>query len=248
MNPAAWPTRFSMPKLSGSPKLSPCYDAHGACEVGIDEAGRGPLFGRVYSAAVVLPKDDTFEHARMKDSKKFHSAKKIDEAAQYIKDNALFWAVAWCDEGDIDVMNIRQATFRAMHSAVRQVMGRSGVDILLLVDGNDFKPMTTFDSELQCQIAIPHMCFEGGDNTYSAIAAASILAKTERDRYIEDLCLKYPLLDEHYGLKSHKGYGTRRHLDAIHEHGISPWHRRSFGMCKTAIDNCEFAGVKKYSL
>ena len=237
-----------MPKLPAPSALAACHDAHGTPEIGVDEAGRGPLFGRVYSAAVVLPKDDTFEHARMKDSKKFHSVKKIGEAAQYIKDNAVFWAVAWRDESDIGVMNIRQATFRAMHSAVRQIIGRGGTDMLILVDGNDFKPMTTFDDTLQCQVAIPHMCFEGGDNTYSAIAAASILAKTERDRYIEDMCLKYPLLDEQYGMRSHKGYGTRRHLDAIRKHGVSPWHRKSFGMCKTASDNCGFVGVEKYSL
>lgn len=248
MNLGSWKDKAPMPKLPGTPSLAACHDMQGALEVGVDEAGRGPLFGRVYSAAVVLPKDDTFEHARMKDSKKFHSVKKIGEAAQYIKDNALFWAVAWCDESDIDVMNIRQATFRAMHGAVRQIMVRSGTDMLILVDGNDFKPITTFDDGLQCQIPIPHMCFEGGDNTYSAIAAASILAKTERDRYIEGLCLRFPLLDQQYGIRSHKGYGTRRHLDAIREHGVTPWHRRSFGVCKTAGDNCEFAGVKKNSL
>ena len=227
-----------MPKYSDITSISACYNNDKVVEIGIDEAGRGPLFGRVYTAAVVLPKDDCFEHTRMKDSKKFHSVKKINEVAEYIKKNALYWAVAWCDEKEIDTINIRQATFRAMHQAIRKIMSDSNSnDTLLLIDGNDFKPYAVFDDVTQCQTAIPHLCFEGGDNKYSAIAAASILAKTERDKYIEDMCKKYPMLDEIYSVGSHKGYGTKKHLDAIKEHGISPWHRKSFGICKISKNN-----------
>ena len=227
-----------MPKYSDIAPISACYNNDNTLEVGIDEAGRGPLFGRVYTAAVVLPKDDSFEHSRMKDSKKFHSVKKINEAAEYIKKNALYWTVAWCDENDIDTINIRQATFRAMHQAIKKVRSDSkSENLLLLVDGNDFKPYITFDDNTQCQTSIPYLCFEGGDNKYSTIAAASILAKTERDKYISDMCMKFPLLDKTYGISSHKGYGTKKHLDAIKEHGISPWHRKSFGICKNSKNN-----------
>lgn len=229
-----------MPKYSGANHLSACYNNDNIAEIGIDEAGRGPLFGRVYTAAVILPKTNDFEHHRMKDSKRFHSNKKINETAQYIKDNAISWGVAWCDEKDVDTVNIRQATFRAMHIAIRKLITSNNSNVLLLVDGNDFKPYTVFNETTQCQVAVPHLCFEGGDNKYSAIAAASILAKTERDKYIEDMCAEHPLLDEIYGLRSHKGYGTKKHLDAIRDHGISPWHRESFGICKVSKINDKF--------
>lgn len=230
-----------MPKSSSTVSLSPCYNDNETLEIGIDEAGRGPLFGRVYTAAVVLPKSETFDHSLMKDSKKFHSAKKINEAAEYIKKNALFWKVAWSDEDTVDKINIRQATFRAMHDAIREIVSKSGTsDLLLLVDGNDFKTYSMFDESTQCQVCVPHLCFEGGDNKYSAIAAASILAKTSRDQYIEDLCKTHPALDTLYGIGSHKGYGTKKHLEAIRDHGVTPWHRKSFGICKSAKLNNGF--------
>ncbi len=230
-----------MPKSSSTASLSSCYNDDNTLEIGIDEAGRGPLFGRVYTAAVVLPKSDVFNHSLMKDSKRFHSVKKINEAAKYIKENALFWKVSWSDENVVDQINIRQATFRAMHEAIRNIISESGtVEPLLLVDGNDFKTYTVFDDTSQCQTCVPHLCFEGGDNKYSAIAAASILAKTSRDEYIEELCKTHPLLDTLYGIGSHKGYGTKKHLDAIKEHGTTPWHRKSFGICKSAKLNSAF--------
>ena len=115
-------------------------------EIGVDEAGRGPLFGRVYSAAVVLPDFENFDHSLMKDSKCFTSIKKINEAADYIKKNAIAWAVAYTDETMIDTINIRQATFKAMHSAIRDVLKKLNVSnekVRLLVDGNDFKTYMT---------------------------------------------------------------------------------------------------------
>lgn len=209
-------------------------------EIGSDEAGRGPMFGRVYSAAVVLPKDDSFEHHKMKDSKKFHSKKKIEEVADYIKENAIAWSVKYADETTIDTINILQATQQAMHEAISDVKTQmmrlnptlKPSDILLLIDGNYFNPMTHFNKTTNKIEYIPYKMIEGGDNKYTSIAAASILAKVERDKYIEELCQENPELCEHYGIDSNKGYGSKRHLDGIKQYGITKWHRRSFGICK----------------
>ena len=149
-------------------------------EIGIDEAGRGPMFGRVYTAAVVLPKDDSFEHYKMKDSKKFHSKKKINEVAEYIKQHAIYWSVQWEDEKIIDKINIRNATHSAMHKAIKNVIIPNKMT-LLLVDGNDFKPYLIINENKGLE-QIDHVTIEGGDNKFSAIAAASILAKVERDK------------------------------------------------------------------
>ena len=160
-----------MPRKSTKEPLKPYYTEDFKYEVGIDEVGRGPMLGRVYTAAVILPKNDSFDHSKMKDSKRFSSKKKINEVAKYIKENALFWKVSWSDENVVDQINIRQATFRAMHEAIRNIISESGtVEPLLLVDGNDFKTYTIFDDTSQCQTCVPHLCFEGGDNKYSAIA------------------------------------------------------------------------------
>lgn len=211
-------------------------------EIGADEAGRGPMFGRVYSAAVVLPKDDSFDHSKMKDSKKFHSKKKIEDAATYIKNNAIAWSVKYADEAKIDEINILQATQMAMHDAINDVraqLHKSGVwngetkELTLLIDGNYFNRMTNFNKKSGKIEVIPYKMIEGGDNKYSSIAAASILAKVERDAYIEELCKENPELVEHYGIDSNKGYGSKKHMDGIKEHGITKWHRRSFGICKT---------------
>jgi ribonuclease HII len=105
-------------------------------------------------------------------------------------------------------------------------------DYLLLIDGNDFIPLLNYDDETSEVETYPHVCVEGGDNTYACIAAASILAKVARDDYIEKLCDQYPVLDELYSLRGNKGYGAKKHLDGIREHGITQWHRRSYGICK----------------
>ena len=211
-------------------------------EIGVDEAGRGPLFGRVYAAAVILPKDPATEYdfSQMKDSKKFHSKKKIAHVADYIKQNAIAWAVAYEDEAAIDKMNILQATQSAMHKAIKsciEIAEKKALDgapptIQLLIDGNYFNSITTYDKVRGKIIAMPHVCIEGGDDKYAAIAAASILAKVSRDSYIEDLCAENSELNEKYGILSNKGYGARRHIDGIRAHGITIWHRRSFGPCK----------------
>jgi len=214
-------------------------------EIGIDEAGRGPMLGRVYTAAVILPKDNTFDHSLMKDSKRFHSEKKIKEAEEYIKKNAIIWSVQYSEREEIDKLNIRNATHVAMHKCVLDIIQRlngisnnsaaaaaKAAEYHLLVDGNDFKPFLIM-SEVDGFVQVPHTCIEGGDNKYSAIAAGSILAKVARDQYIEDLCKEHPELDERYGLLKNKGYGTKIHMDGIKKYGISPFHRTSFGICST---------------
>jgi len=206
--------------------LKPYYYNNEKLEIGIDEAGRGPLFGRIYTAAVILPKDDNFNHSLMKDSKKFHSKKKITETANYIKNNSISWAISFEDEKVIDEINILQATQKSMHNCILNLINKmKKSDYILLIDGNYFNPL-----EID-QINIESICIEGGDNKYSSIAAASILAKVERDKYIEDICETNPDLSEKYNLHSNKGYGTKKHLEGINKYGITKWHRKSFGIC-----------------
>ena len=207
-------------------------------ECGIDEAGRGPMFGRVYAGLVVLPKDDSFDHLQMKDSKKFHSKNKkiIEQVAEYIKENAIAWAVEYEDEQTIDEINILQATQSAMHKCIKTVLTKIPdlylENILLLVDGNYFKPYTVLNKTKTKMETIRYQMIEGGDNKYTSIAAASILAKVARDTYINDLCALNPELIDHYGIDSNKGYGSKKHMDGIKQHGITKWHRKTFGICK----------------
>jgi ribonuclease HII len=221
---------------------------HGTIEIGADEAGRGPMLGRVYSGAVVLPKDDSFDHFKMKDSKKFTSKnpKKIQEVAEYIKDKAIAWAVEYEDERVIDEINILQATQSAMHKAIKSVikqlqekqqvaLGPNYENMLLLIDGNYFKQLTILNQGKTKLVTVNYETVEGGDNKFTAIAAASILAKTERDKYIDELCEKNPELIERYGIDSNKGYGSKKHMDGIRTHGITIWHRRTFGLCKEYV-------------
>jgi ribonuclease HII len=206
-------------------------------EIGIDEAGRGPMFGRVYTAAVILPKDiESFNHDNLRDSKKFTSTKKITELSNYIKENAIAWSIQYEDEKSIDTINIRQATLKSMHHCITDILSKLTAhenSYQLLVDGNDFKPYMHFERGSTQYIQIPHLCVEGGDNTYTCIAAASILAKVARDEYIIELCEEYPDLKERYSIHTNKGYGTKKHMDGIKEHGITQWHRQSYGICKT---------------
>jgi ribonuclease HII len=216
-------------------------------EIGIDEAGRGPMFGRVYTAAVVLPKNTNFKYELLKDSKKFSSVKKINEVAEYIKENALGWAVSYEDENVIDKINIRNATFSAMHKSIENIISnlkqndQIGNEFYLLVDGNDFKPYTYLNHKSNIIEQVNHITIEGGDNKFSSIAAASILAKVERDKYIIELCNCYKKLDVYYNLSKNKGYGTSLHLNGIKNIGITPWHRKTYGCCKEAkLNNYDF--------
>jgi len=217
-------------------------------EIGVDEAGRGPLFGSVYTAAVILPKDDTFNHSIIKDSKKFHSKQKIEEVANYIKQHALAWYVSYEDEYTIDNINILQATQKSMHTSIFEVRKqynakmnkeckeeRKDYTYNLLIDGNYFNTISYLNKKTNKIECISHKCIEGGDNKYTCIAAASILAKVERDKYIDELCIKNPDLIEKYGINSNKGYGAKKHIDGIKEYGITIWHRKSFGICKQFV-------------
>ena len=227
----------------------PLETTHDICnqfEIGVDEAGRGPMFGRLYVAAAVLPKHG-FSHELMKDSKKFTNKEKLRETAEYIKQNAVAWDIQYIENDVIDKQNILKCVMIGMHEAIKQVISKLEQiaatepnneytrKIMLLIDGNYFTPHIVFDEETQSVREIPFETIEGGDNKYTCIAAASILAKVAHDEYIADICEKYPVLIERYGLDSHVGYGTKRHLDGIKEHGITQWHRRTFGSCKTAV-------------
>ena len=162
--------------------LATFYNKENKIEIGVDEAGRGPLFGRLYVGAVVLPKNNEFRHDLMKDSKKFSSKKKIKEVAEYIKENAVTWSVEYVEHDVIDAINIRQSVFKGMHQAINTIVEKLGKDgVFLMVDGNDFKPYSYFDDTSEELLTLPHDTFEGGDNRFTNIAAASILAKVSRD-------------------------------------------------------------------
>ena len=204
------------------------YDNNEIQEIGIDEVGRGPMFGRVYTAAVVLPKNNDYKHELMKDSKKFTSEKKLIETANYIKQNAIYYSITYEDEKSIDLNNIKEATHLSMHKSIKNIPNY--YNSLLLVDGINFKPLTYFKDNIINEVN--HICIEKGDSKYTAIAAASILAKVERDAYINDLCEKNKFLVEYYDLKKNKGYGTKKHMEGIVKYGISEMHRKTFGVCK----------------
>jgi ribonuclease HII len=218
--------------------LSLKYNPENHFEIGIDEAGRGPLFGRLYVAAVVLPEDSSlFSNPDIKDSKKIKNKKKMNALSDYIKENARAWAIHPIEHDVIDKINIRQAVFQGMHTCIKEIIDKLKINPIhtktfLLVDGNDFKPYSMFDNEKETLFTIPHETIEGGDNKYTAIAAASILAKCARDNYIDELCRENPLLCERYSIHSNMGYGTKAHLEGILEHGITQWHRVSYARCK----------------
>lgn len=243
------PKKLKIIKEKTKNVLKSCHNEdENVFEIGVDEAGRGPLFGRVYTAAVILPKDGSFDFSKVKDSKKFHSKNKIEEAAEYVKQNALAWYVSFEDEKKIDEINILQATQLSMHNSINEVRKnynkvmkdngkkeRIDFNYSLLIDGNYFNPITYLNKETNRIETLPYITVEGGDNKYASIAAASILAKVERDKYIEELCEENPELSEHYGIDSNKGYGAKKHMDGIKQHGITIWHRRSFAPCKNYV-------------
>lgn len=221
--------------------MKPFYDMTSTItEIGVDESGRGPLFGRVYTAAVVLPRSlDTLDLSLIKDSKKFHSTKKIKMVSDYIKQHATAWSISYSDESYIDNTNISHATLESMKCSIVGVINhyekKPSDKFHLLIDGNYFKPLICLHDNVNSISTYNHTCIPNGDDTYSSIAAASILAKVARDDYIVDMCSQYPCLDEHYGLLSNKGYGTKKHIDGIKTHGITEWHRKTFKPCNLYI-------------
>jgi ribonuclease HII len=225
-----------MPSVS----LPPFHDATVPYEIALDECGRGPMFGRVYAAAVILPNDtELFDYSLMKDSKKIHSKKKMRELAEYIRTHAVYTSVQYEEADVVDRVNILQADMLCMHKCIREIMDNPMIpntvsNTSILVDGNYFKPYGIYDEATETLRFIPHTTIEKGDGKYASIAAASILAKYERDTYIEELCREYPILSERYALDRNMGYGTKAHMDGIATYGITQWHRRSFGACKSA--------------
>lgn len=225
-----------MPKQQQITLQKSLFPTSAVMEVGIDEAGRGPLFGRVYAAAVVLPKDGSFPHELMKDSKRFTSRKKLDEAAYIIMEKAMAYSVQFAENTEVDELNPLKATMKIMNRAVTEIMEKTsslGNNIHLLIDGSYFTP-TPRKGKNGTIVYLPYTCVTSGDNTYTSIAAASILAKHHRDNYIDEMCDKHPGLDELYDLRRNKGYGTKAHLKGITDYGITKWHRRTFGKCKEA--------------
>ena len=197
-------------------------------EVGIDEAGRGCLFGPVCVAAVIWPKQDPLykdkEPPEIKDSKKVSEKKRLI-LKDYIEQNAIAWSVQFLSHEEIDKTNILKATMIGMHRCVDDIRKQAKIQTIL-VDGNHFQAYT--DENLDC---IDHECVIGGDDTYKSIAAASILAKTHRDNYILELSKTNENLEK-YGIPKNKGYGTKQHMDALKQLGPIQGHRLSFKPCQ----------------
>ena len=194
----------------------------GNIEVGIDEAGRGCLLGPVCVGAVILPTlEDNPPPYEIKDSKKV-SEKKRKVLREYIQENAIAYSIQLIPEADIDDINILQATVKGMHLCLNDILNQIEIDTIL-VDGNYFK---IYNHPVSGE-PIDHVCVKGGDNEYLNIAAASILAKDFRDEYMENLTRKNPILEK-YAIQKNKGYGTKVHMNAIKEHGLTEWHRKSF--------------------
>lgn len=187
--------------------LKPYMEA-GRLEAGCDEAGRGPLAGPVFAAAVILPED--FHHPLLNDSKQM-SEKNRDLLRPIIEREAVAWAVEQVSAEEIDSLNILWASVTGMQRAVRRLDPRPD---FLLIDGNKFRPFDGFAYKTVVK----------GDATYASIAAASVLAKTYRDEYMRKLALEYP----QYGWERNMGYPTREHIDAIREFGFTEHHRKSF--------------------
>jgi len=184
-------------------------------EAGCDEAGRGCLAGPVFAAAVILPKN--FRHPVLNDSKKL-TAKQRFELRDEIINSAVAWKVALVDNAEIDEINILRASIKAMHLAVD---GLEKPPQFLLIDGNMFFPYKD----------LKHKTIIRGDGLFFSIAAASVLAKTFRDEYMEKIHFEYP----EYGWNRNKGYPTSFHREALLRHGLTPYHRRSFSLFNTQL-------------
>jgi ribonuclease HII len=188
-------------------------------EVGIDEAGRGCLMGRVYVGLVILPKEEPPEDSlwwKIRDSKKL-SPKKRAEYRKFIQENALEWRVEYADVEEIEKHNILHATILAAHRGLHHLKKRPE---LILMDGSYFK----FYMDPYTDAPVSHVCVAKGDDSYLSIAAASILAKEARDEWVAEVAQDNP----QYGWEKNKGYGTKQHRDAILEHGVTSHHRMSF--------------------
>lgn len=192
------------------------YMIEGVVEAGCDEAGRGPLAGSVFAAAVILPPD--FSNDILNDSKQLTERQRC-MLREVIEREAIAWAVAEVTAEEIDKINILQASLLGMHRALDQL---TVVPEHILVDGNKWKPYVPPEGLLE----VPARTVVKGDATYMSIAAASILAKTYRDDYMLRLHEQYPM----YGWDENKGYPTAAHYEAIRQYGVTPYHRKSFNL------------------
>lgn len=202
--------------------LMQCYMEKEKLEICVDEAGRGPLLGRVYTAAVIWPQD--LRSGLVCDSKLLKTREKLKRSYDFVVKNAVFYASDYATEQEIDKLNIRNATIASMHRAINKC--HLAIDHIL-VDGCDFS--ICYHKEQSKYL--DHSTVIKGDATYYGIAAASIIAKYERDEYIYALCNEYPDLNERYMISKNKGYGARVHMDGIEKYGISQFHRKSFRTC-----------------
>jgi len=200
------------------------YHTKDKIEVGIDEAGRGCLFGPVCVAAVVWLDEDPCPEIVLKDSKKC-TEKFRKKCYDYIIENCQAYSIQLVSHEEIDKKNILECTINGMHSCLDEITEKITPD-LILVDGDKFKQYYDKNSD----DFLDHECVIKGDDTYKSIAAASILAKTYRDNYIVDLVEKNPYLEK-YGIQKNKGYGTKVHMEALKEYGVIDGHRRSFKPC-----------------
>ena len=196
------------------------YYYEGKTEAGCDEAGRGCLAGSVYAAAVILPPD--YHNELLNDSKQL-TEKRRYALREVIQRDAVAWAVGIVTPEEIDRINILNASILAMHRALDQLKVRPEA---IIVDGNRFKPYHD----------LPHSTIVKGDGKYLSIAAASILAKTYRDDYMNQLAVEYP----QYDWKGNKGYPTKKHREAIRLHGVTPYHRRTFNLLGDTQLSLEF--------
>ena len=192
----------------------------GKIEAGCDEAGRGCLAGSVYAAAVILPTD--YQNDLLNDSKQL-TEKRRYQLREIIERDAVAWAVGIVSPDEIDKINILNASILAMHRALDQLKVRPEA---IIVDGNKFKSYKN----------LPHTTIVKGDGKYLAIAAASILAKTYRDDYMNELAEEYP----QYDWLSNKGYPTKKHRDAIRQYGITSYHRKSYNLLGTEELSLDF--------
>ena len=201
-----------------SKKMLASHYYTGKVEAGCDEAGRGCLAGSVYAAAVIFPED--YVNEELNDSKQL-TDKRRKQLREIIQRDALSWAVGIVTPDEIDKINILNASILAMHRALDQLTVRPEA---IIVDGNRFKPYRPLvDGQA---LTIPHTAIVKGDGKYLSIAAASILAKTYRDDYMDQLAVEFPA----YDWVSNKGYPTKKHRDAIRQYGITPYHRKTFNM------------------
>ena len=196
--------------------MLPAFYQENQIEAGCDEAGRGCYAGPVFAAAVILPAH--FKHPLLNDSKQVGAKQRLI-LKEVIEANALAWSVASIDAEEIDRINILKASFKAMHMAIDQLKIRPE---FLLIDGNRFMPYNK----------TPHLCIVKGDGKYASIAAASILAKTYRDAYMEKIHIQFP----QYGWKKNKGYGTLEHRMAIETNGLCVHHRKSFNISPKQLE------------